>query len=271
MWTMGNPAFILEYLKDGLEIVLLAWVIYKLYSAIAETKATQMVMVLLYYSIGYIVSQLLQLDLLLFLYRKLTLPLVMFLCIIYHPELRRAFSTLFSGRTRFFRIGQQTNAEQLDSILNACESLVAVKRGALIIFPRHIDIKSVIDSGTKLNADLSSSLICTIFDHDTPLHDGAVVVQGDKIIAASCYLPLSAQTGIRASFGTRHRAALGLAEDSDAVIIIVSEENGAMSLAYNANIYYDLDRETMKRVILALLSYRDVTPQDVKEENYETK
>ena len=84
-------------------------------------------------------------------------------------------------------------------------------------------------------------------------------------------LPLSAQTGINASYGTRHRAALGLAEDSDAVIIIVSEENGAMSLAYNANIYYDLDRETIKRVVLALMSYHDVSPMDVKEEEDETR
>ena len=88
----------------------------------------------------------------------------MFFCIIYHPEFRRAFTTLFSGRARLFRIGSQTTVEQIDTILNACENLVQVKRGALIIFPRHTDIKSVIDSGTKLNADLSSSLICTIFD-----------------------------------------------------------------------------------------------------------
>ena len=271
MWTFGNAAFLLEYLTDGIQILLLAWVIYKLYAAIAETKATQMVVILIYYAIGFGICYIFKFDILLLIYRKVTLPLLMFLCIIYHPELRRAFSTLFSGRGRFFRMGQQTTAEQIDSILNACETLVSVKRGALIIFPRHIDIKGVIDSGTRLNADLSSSLICTIFDHDTPLHDGAIVVQGGKIVAASCYLPLSAQTGIRASFGTRHRAALGLAEDSDAVIIIVSEENGAISLAYNANIYYDLDRDTIKRTILALLSYHDVTPQDMKEDSDEAK
>lgn len=271
MWTLGRAAFIVEYLQAGIQILILAWVIYKLYTVIAETKATQMVMVLLYYAIGFGVCYLLDLDMLLMIYRYCTLPLIMFLCILYHPELRRAFSMLFTHRPRFFRMGGTTTAEQIDSILNACETLVSVKRGALIIFPRHVDIKSVIDSGTRVNADLSSALICTIFDHDTPLHDGAVVVQGGKIVAASCYLPLSAQTNIRASFGTRHRAALGLAEDSDAVIIIVSEENGAISLAYNANIYYDLDRDTIKKVILALLSYHDVTPQSIKEEEDEAK
>lgn len=266
-----DSSLAIEMLKDIVQILVLAWVLYKLYLAIQETKLTQLIMVLCTYAIGYGVCYILGFDFLLMLYAKVTLPLLAFLCIIFHSEFRRVVSMLFSGRTRFFRIGQQTTGEQVDSILNACESLVAVKRGALIIFPRHIDIKTVIDSGTRLNADLSSSLICTVFDHDTPLHDGAMVIQGGKIIAASCYLPLSSQTGIKASFGTRHRAALGLAEDSDAVIIIVSEENGAMSLAYNANIYYDLDRESIKRTILALLSYHDVTPQEVKEESDEAK
>ena len=253
-------------LKDAVQILILAWILYRLYLAVQETKLTQLIMVLGSYALGFGVCYVLGFDFLLMLYRTITRPFLAFLCIIFHSEFRRIVSLTFSGRGRFFRIGQQTTAEQIDSILNACESLVSVKRGALIIFPRHIDIKTVIDSGTRLNADLSSSLICTVFDHDTPLHDGAMVIQGGKIIAASCYLPLSTQTGIKASFGTRHRAALGLAEDSDAVIIIVSEENGAMSLAYNANIYYDLDRESIKKTILALLSYRDVTPQDVKEE-----
>ena len=253
-------------LKDVVQIFILAWVLYKLYLAIRETKISQLILVLTVYAVGYGICYVLGFDFLMLIYRTITLPFIAFLCIIFHSEFRRVISMMFSSRTRFFRMGQQTTGEQIDSILNACESLVSVKRGALIIFPRHIDIKTVIDSGTRLNADLSSSLICTVFDHDTPLHDGAMVIQGGKIIAASCYLPLSTQTGIKASFGTRHRAALGLAEDSDAVIIIVSEENGAMSLAYNANIYYDLDRESIKKTILALLSYRDVTPQDVKEE-----
>ena len=172
----------------------------------------------------------------------------------------------FIKKRRFFRIGQQTTGEQIDSILNACNILVEKKRGALIVFPRHIDIKSVLDSGTKLNADLSSTLILTIFDHDTPLHDGACVVQGGRITYAACYLPLSEQTGIKASFGTRHRAALGLAEVSDAAVIVVSEETGAISLAYNANIYYDLSNETIKQVLLALFTYRDVLPTEIKEQ-----
>ena len=262
-----DSSLAIEMLKDIVQILVLAWVLYKLYLAIQETKLTQLIMVLCTYAMGYGVCYILDFDFLLMLYAKVTLPLLAFLCIIFHSEFRRVVSMLFSGRTRFFRIGQQTTGEQIDSILNACNILVEKKRGALIVFPRHIDIKSVLDSGTKLNADLSSTLILTIFDHDTPLHDGACVVQGGRITYAACYLPLSEQTGIKASFGTRHRAALGLAEVSDAVIIVVSEETGAISLAYNANIYYDLTNDTIKKVLLALFTYRDVLPSEIKEQS----
>ena len=136
----------------------------------------------------------------------------------------------------------------------------------MIVFPRRLGIKNIIDSGTRLNADLSTSLILTVFDHDTPLHDGAMVNQGVRIVAAGCYLPLSEQTDIKKSFGTRHRAALGLAEESDAVVLIVSEETGAISMTYNANLYYDLETPTIKRMLLALFSYNDITPEELLQE-----
>lgn len=265
MWSLSGAQYVAQYARDFVQIMVLAWLLYRVYIAIAQTKATQMLMFVIYYAVAFIISFVLQLSFFLRLFRLLTIPLLLFLCVLYHPELRRAFSGMFLNRSRFFRMGGQTTGEQLDSILNACTMLVTAKRGALIVFPRHIDIKQIIDSGTKLNADLSTSLILTVFDHDTPLHDGALIVQAGRIVAASCYLPLSDQTGIKATFGTRHRAALGLAEQSDAVILVVSEETGAISLAYNANIYYNLEPEVIKKVLLALFSYHDVTPQDIKE------
>lgn len=257
---------VMDYLRLLAETMILAFIFYRVYVALDQSKAKQLVMVLLYFAIGYSICYLLSLDVLVFIMQELFMPFLMLLFVFYHPELRRAFSMSFIKKRRFFRIGQQTTGEQIDSILNACNILVEKKRGALIVFPRHIDIKSVLDSGTKLNADLSSTLILTIFDHDTPLHDGACVVQGGRITYAACYLPLSEQSGIKASFGTRHRAALGLAEVSDAVVIVVSEETGAISLAYNANVYYDLSNETIKRVLLALFTYRDILPSEIKEQ-----
>ena len=256
---------VVDYIRLLAETLILAFVFYRVYVALDQSKAKQLVMVIIYFAICYLLFEVLGFSVLTYIMQELFVPFLMLLFVFYHPELRRAFSMSFIKKSRFFRIGQQTTAEQIDSILNACNILVEKKRGALIVFPRHIDIKSVLDSGTKLNADLSSTLILTIFDHDTPLHDGACVIQNGRITYAACYLPLSEQTGIKASFGTRHRAALGLTEVSDAVVIVVSEETGAISLAYNANIYYELSNETIKQVLLELFTYRDVLPSEIKE------
>ena len=255
----------LSYVRLFVETAVLAFVIYRVYVAISDTKATEILGIVFTVAIAYLIFYVLHLDVLTMIIEKLMLPFLMILCVFYHPELRRAFSSSFTRKSRFFRIGVQTTSEQIDSILNACNILVEKKRGALIVFPRHTDIQSILDSGTKVNADLSSTLLLTIFDHDTPLHDGAAVVIGGRIAYAACYLPLSEQKGIKATFGTRHRAALGLAEASDAIVLVVSEETGAISLAYNANIYYNLSNSTIKRTLLSLFSYRDVLPQDAKE------
>ena len=254
-----------EYLRMFAEIAILTFVIYRLYAAIAETKATQLSGICLGLALIYGVSFVLKLDVILELMHLLFVPILMMFVVFYHTELRRAFSSTSSfTRKRFFRMGSLSTGDQIDSILNACTVLVEKKRGALIVFPRHTDIKDVVNSGTKLNADLSTTLLLTIFDHDTPLHDGACIVQGGKITYAACYLPNSQQTGLRNSFGTRHKAALGLSENSDAVVLVVSEESGAISLAYNANIYYDLDTEIIKNTLLILLSYRDVLPAELQ-------
>ncbi|HIV98533.1 MAG TPA: diadenylate cyclase CdaA [Candidatus Ornithospirochaeta avicola] len=256
----------IDYLRLTCEILILAFVFYRLYIIVSDTKARQIIFAVLSLGIAYFLFSLLHFDVLTMIIEKAFLPFLILLVVFYHQELRRAFSTSIIRRGRFFRIGSQTTADQIDSILNACNILVEKKRGALIVFPRHIDIKSVLDSGTRINADLSSTLLLTIFDHDTPLHDGAAVVEGGRITYAACYLPLSEQSGIKASFGTRHRAALGLAENSDAIVLVVSEETGAISLAYNANIYYDLSNDTLKRVLLQLFAYHDVLPSDINKE-----
>jgi diadenylate cyclase len=128
-----------------------------------------------------------------------------------------------------------------------------------------VGIKNIVDTGTRLNADLTSSLVLTIFGYDTTLHDGAVVIDSGKILAAGCFLPLSEQLDIRRSFGTRHRAALGLAEETDAAVLVVSEETGAISLAYESNLYYDLSAREVKARLRELLN----TPEPVRDEGEE--
>ena len=257
-----------DYLKMMAETAILTYIIYKLYVAVAETRAKEIAVFLLGVVVLYGFSYVLDLKVILTLLKFLLVPIVMFLGVFYAPELRRSFSG--SRRRGIFR-SSQTSASQLDSVLNACANLVTKKRGALIIFPRHTDLKSIYETGTKLNADLSANLILTIFDHDTPLHDGACLIQGGKCTYAACYLPLSKQTSIQDTFGTRHRAALGLSEESDAVILIVSEETGAISLAYNANIYYDLDTDRIKSMLIMLLSGKDMALTEIQKSDSSQK
>lgn len=255
------PTTTIEIIKAVVQVILLTVFFYNFYISLAQNKASQFVRSVIIFIIVYYICVLLELDVMKELLRLLMVPGVVFLCVLYQPELRRTFIPGSSRRSRLFRIGGvQTSSEQIDTILNACQRLVQSKRGALIVFPRKLGLKNIIDSGTKMNADISSALIVTVFDHDTPLHDGAMIIQGSKIIAAGCYLPLSGQTDIRASFGTRHRAALGMAEESDAAVIVVSEETGAISLACNGNLYYDLSDEEIKSMLLSLFNYLDVQP-----------
>jgi len=133
------------------------------------------------------------------------------------------------------------------------------------VFARNVGLKNIVDTGTRLDCLLSSSLIVTVFGHDTPLHDGALVVQDGRVAAAGCFLPLSEQQDIRKSFGTRHRAALGLSEEADAVILVVSEETGALSLAYESKLYYGLSPEQVRRRLGELLDFPEVGVDEVEE------
>jgi diadenylate cyclase len=127
----------------------------------------------------------------------------------------------------------------------------------LVAFMRRTKLDNILSTGTRLNADLSSSLLVTIFGHNTPLHDGACFIQGGKVVAAGCFLPVSEQYDIKKTFGTRHRAALGLSEASDCVVLVVSEETGAYSLAYDSKLHYDLTMEQLTKILERQL---EITP-----------
>ena len=260
------PVTTVDWIRVVVQILMLTFFFYNFYIALAQNRATQMIRSILVYAFLYIVCKFTGLKVMEDLLRIAAIPAAVALLSIYGPELRRTFTPGASRRTRLFRIGgTQASSDQIETILSACQRLVQSKRGALIVFPRKLALKNIIDSGTKMNADISSALIVTVFDHDTPLHDGAMIIQGSKIIAAGCYLPLSGQTDIRASFGTRHRAALGMAEESDAAIIVVSEETGAISLACNGNLYYDLSHDEIMSMLLSLFNYADVQPASIEE------
>ncbi len=236
----------------AVDVLLLAFIIYKGYQILVQTRAVQLVRGAAFIGFTYAAAYLFDLQTLLWLINLIAPSLVVGILIIFQPELRKIFTRIGQGRVLSIRTGSQTY--QVESVMSAVEILSYRRRGALIVFVRSVGLKNIIETGTRIQAELSSALLLTIFGHDTALHDGAVVIDGDTLVAASCFLPLSEQLDVRRSFGTRHRAALGLVEETDAVVLVVSEESGAISLAYDASLYYDLTPEEARRRLEELLS-----------------
>ena len=237
-----------------LDILVLAILVYQIYRLLIQTKAVQLIKGAVFIVILYGLAFFLNLKTLSWILTNFTTILVIILAVVFQPELRSIFTRL--GQRHWFHFGSDAKQIQFDTILNAAEVLAGRRRGALIVFSRNVGLKNIIDTGSRINADLSSSLVLTIFGHDTPLHDGALIIQEGRIIAAGCFLPLSEQADIRRSFGTRHRAALGLAEETDALVLVISEETGAISLAYDANLYYDIGIDGINRNFQTLLNIR---------------
>jgi diadenylate cyclase len=256
-----------EYIRPVLDILILSFIIYYVYRILVQTQAIQLVKGAFLIALVYAIAIFFQLTTLLWIMNSLATVLVIIIAIVFQPELRSIFTRI--GQSEWFRVSPRSRPYQLDSILNAVEVLAGRRRGCLVVFARRVGLKNVLETGTRLNADLSTSLILTLFGHDTPLHDGAVVVQSGTVVAAGCFLPLSEQPDIRRSFGTRHRAALGLAENTDAVVVVVSEESGAISLAYDANLYYDLTLPEIRTSVRRLLDLREAGDSTEKESGFD--
>jgi diadenylate cyclase len=237
--------------RPALDIALLAFLLYKAYDLLVKTQAVQLVKGAGFLALIYAIAYLFKLATLQWLLNILAPGLFVVIAIVFQPELRKIIIRL--GQGELFRLDNKPRLGQLEAAVTAAEILSQQRLGALVVFPRKVNIRNILDNGTKLNAEISSSLIVTIFAFDGPLHDGALVVQGGRIASAGCLLPLSEQQDIQKSFGTRHRAALGMSEQSDAVILVVSEETGAISLAYESKLYYDLSPLEVQRKLKELL------------------
>jgi diadenylate cyclase len=231
-----NSAY--DLVRPFLDIAILAFLLYKTYDLLLKTQAAQLVKGFGFLALIYGLAILFKLPTLEWLLRALTPVLFVTVAIVFQPELRKIINRL--GLGELFRPDSKPGLDRLEAVVTAAEILSREKRGMLVVFPRRVNIKHIIETGTRLNADLSSSLIVTVFKYDTPLHDGAMIIQNNRIAAAGCLLPLSEQSNIKKIFGTRHRAALGMSEQSDVVILVVSEETGAISIAYDGQIFYDL-------------------------------
>lgn len=244
-------AFFTAYIRPILDVLLLAFLIYNTYQILVKTQAIQLVKGILLLAGIYALAFFLGLSTVTWVLGIVAPGLVIGLAIIFQPELRKIFMRL--GQGRLFKQSAQPRASQIEVSVTACEVLAQMKRGALLVFSRNVGLKEVVDKGIKLDAIPSTGLLVTIFAHDNPLHDGAVVIQEGRIAAAACFLPVSDQQDIKKSFGSRHRAALGITEESDAVVLVVSEETGALSLAYDSKLYYDLTGEQVRSRLARLL------------------
>lgn len=242
---------IYDFIRPVLDVALLAFLLYKGYELLAKTQALQLVKGAGFLVLVYGIAYLFRLTTLQWVLNIIGPGLFIAVAIVFQPELRKIFIRL--GRGDFFRPDTKPNIGQLEAVVTAAEMLSQKRRGMLVVFPRKTNIKNAIDTGTKINAEISSSLIITIFEFDGSLHDGAMIIQNGRIVAAGCLLPLSEQQDIQKSFGTRHRAALGMSEQSDAVILIVSEETGAISIAFDSRLYYDLASIDVTRRLKELL------------------
>ena len=240
-----------EPLRPVLDIAILAFLLYKTYEILVKTQAVQLLKGAVFLAMVYGMAALFRLSTLQWLLNSIAPGLFIAGAIVFQPELRKIFIRL--GQGDFFRPDSRPRLGLLEAVVTAAEILSREKRGMLVVFPRRSNLRNIVETGTRLNADISSSLIVTIFEFDTPLHDGAMVIQNNRIVAAACLLPLSEQLNIKRSFGTRHRAALGMCEQSDAVVLVVSEESGAISLAFDGRLYYDHSSIEVTRKLKELL------------------
>lgn len=242
--------FINIRIRDIIDILIVAFVFYKFFLLIRETRAEQLIKGILILLVATKVSEWLQLFTINWILEKTMTVGVIALLIVFQPELRRALE--YIGRSRFLtksiiEIEDEEIRKIIKEIIEAVASLSRQKIGALIVLERTTGLNEVAETGTLINGKVSSGLLINIFIPNTPLHDGAVIIKDEIIKAAGCFLPLTENMNLSKDLGTRHRAALGITEKSDALAIVVSEETGVISVAENGRLSRYVDIKTLEK------------------------
>ncbi|MGN7386298.1 diadenylate cyclase CdaA [Sporosarcina sp. SAFN-015] len=248
-WEMITNSSPIEILKNIVDVLLVWFVFYKLITIIKGTKAVQLLKGIFVILFARILTEYLGLDTLKWMLDQVLMFGFLAIIILFQPEIRRALEQL--GRGRLFARSAMQEEEERDRMIDAFNksvSYMAKRRiGALISIERETGLSEYIETGTPLNSIVTSELLINIFIPNTPLHDGAVILQKNRIAAAGCYLPLSENPFISKELGTRHRAALGISEVTDAITIVVSEETGAVSLTTNGDINRNLSMDEFEQ------------------------
>ena len=239
--------------QDLVDIILMSIVLYRLLLIIKGTRAAQMLIGLGVLVLASLLSSYFELYTIEWLIQSFWAQIVIAIIIIFQPEIRRALAQM--GETQFLHT--LTSAEELKSLEEIVRAAIALsnrKIGALIAIERDTSLKDFVEVGTPLDAKVSKEILLSVFHPTSPIHDGAVVIRGNRIVAAGCFLPITMSPEISRSLGTRHRAGLGLTEETDAVVIIISEETGDVSMAINGKLETHLDMGTLRDILTDLFT-----------------
>lgn len=239
-----------------LDIAIVTYAFYRFLVFIRGTRAVQLIKGIMLLLIAVPIARVFHLNTIYWLLQQAKVMLVVALPIVFQPELRRALEQV--GRGRFFartlfHLPEEELTGFIKELVDAVERLARKRVGALIVLERETRLGEVVETGITLDAAASSELLVNVFIPDTPLHDGAVIVRGNRILAAACFLPLTESQGLSTEMGGRHRAALGITEHSDALGIVVSEETGGISLANAGKLIRGLDPRTLEELLLTLI------------------
>ena len=240
---------------DVLEIVILAFVIYHVALWIKNTRAWTLLKGIIVLLACYVIAYILGMNVIVWIFERTISIGITALMIVFQPELRRALAepgqqNIVSTLIPFDDTRNQNerfSERSINEIVKATVEMAKVKTGALIIIEKDIDLSEYERTGIELDSTISSQLLINIFEHNTPLHDGAVIIRGDRIVSATCYLPLSDNMGLSKELGTRHRAGVGISEVTDSLTIIVSEETGRISVAVGGKLLRNIDGDLLKK------------------------
>ena len=240
-------------ITDALEILIIAFAFYHIIVWIKDTRAWVLLKGMIILGIIFLVALVLEMNVVLWVFQNAMVVGIVALIVIFQPELRNALEQL--GRKNILSSlpfenqksrNERYTEESIKGIIKAVYDMAKVKTGALIVVERNIQCREHERTGIPVDAEISSQLLVNIFEHNTPLHDGAVIIRDNRIVAATCYLPLSNNLLVSKELGTRHRAGLGISEISDSLTIIVSEETGYVSLARDGKLYRKIDADTLQ-------------------------
>ena len=240
-------------LNDIVDILVISYLIYKIILFLKETRAEQVLKGIIAILILAKISSALNLYTVNWLLNNILTVGLILIIIVFQPEIRRAFEKI--GRSNALigslsRNKTKIDTEKIDELVSAVQSLARQKIGALIVMEDQVGLSDIAETGTAIDADISSELLINIFIPNTPLHDGAVIIKNNRVRAAACFLPLSQNQSISKELGTRHRAAVGMSEKSDALVIVVSEETGTVSTVKDGVISRYIDPDVLRKKLI---------------------